>query len=876
MLVSATERESSRCGRGRRSRIGLFQRVALLVCFGLFCPAAAFAADLEEAEILFRTGRYDECARVVDDEIGNAWSEPWHHLKIRTELARGKDAEAMASLEDALRRFPASVSLHLLGRDVYRRNGRDQDAASALDAIERLFQNSPRRYATADGLVTIGRFFLLRGADARKVLDRFYDVVTKQQPEFAEAYFATAEMALDKEDYALAAETLRKAPKNAALDPRFHYLHARALSAEDRAGTAKALAEALKINPRHVDSLLLQTDQLIDGERYAEAEQVLKRIWDVNPHEPRAFAYQAVLAHLRGDGKGEESARQKALERWASNPEVDHLIGRKLSEKYRFAEGSARQRQALTMDPDYLPAKTQLCQDLLRLGAEDDGWKLAAEIFSKDAYNVVAYNLITLRDRLSGFRTLQDDGFIVRMEGREADLYGQRVLSLLRRARKTLGERYGVTIREPVIVEIFPQRKEFAVRTFGLPGADGLLGVCFGRVVTANSPASQGEHPSNWEAVLWHEFCHVITLNKTLNKMPRWLSEGISVYEEGRQDPSWATALNPHFRAMILGGELTPLSRLSSAFLAPKTPIHLQFAYFESATAVEFIVTRFGMPALKGLLDDLGAGMSMNETLPRRTKMTLDQIDTDFARFARQRAEKVAPDLTWEEPDLPADTDSAALTAWLEKHPKSFSGWRRLGARLVVEEKWTKAREVLEKLKGLYPEYVGAENAYLLLAVVYRRMSDPAAEQRILEELAMRDGDATPAYLRLMELAEAAGDWGGLARNARRLLAVNPLIPTPYRQLARAAEASGERNDAVTAYRALTLLDDTDAAGVHYHLARLLHQAGKPREARREVLRSLEEALRFRDAHRLLLELVEQDAPAAASSPSTPLPKASP
>ena len=43
-----------------------------------------------------------------------------------------------------------------------------------------------------------------------------------------------------------------------------------------------------------------------------------------------------------------------------------------------------------------------------------------------------------------------------------------------------------------MIVEIFPQRKEFAVRTFGLPGADGLLGVCFGRVITANSPAVAG------------------------------------------------------------------------------------------------------------------------------------------------------------------------------------------------------------------------------------------------------------------------------------------------------------------------------------------------------------------------------------------------
>src|SRR6185312_12733551 len=98
-------------------------------------------------------------------------------------------------------------------------------------------------------------------------------------------------------------------------------------------------------------------------------------------------------------------------------------------------EGSIYQKRALEIDPEYLPAKIQLCQDLLRLGDESEGWKLAAQIFTKDGYNVVAFNLVTLRDRLAGFRTLKDDGFVVRMDAREADLYGDRVLSLLRRAR---------------------------------------------------------------------------------------------------------------------------------------------------------------------------------------------------------------------------------------------------------------------------------------------------------------------------------------------------------------------------------------------------------------------------------------------------------
>ena len=71
-----------------------------------------------------------------------------------------------------------------------------------------------------------------------------------------------------------------------------------------------------------------------------------------------------------------------------------------------------------------------------------------------------------------------------------------------------------------------------------------------------------------------------------------------------------------------------------------------------------------------------------------------------------------------------------------------------------------------------------------------------------------RCGTATrfTAYLRLMELDQASGDWAGVARNARRFLAVNPLVPTPHRQLARAAEHLGERDDALTAYRAVALL----------------------------------------------------------------------
>ena len=52
----------------------------------------------------------------------------------------------------------------------------------------------------------------------------------------------------------------------------------------------------------------------------------------------------------------------------------------------------------------------------------------------------------------------------------------------------------------------------------------------------------------------------------------------------------------------------------------------------------------------------------------------------------------------------------------------------------------------------------------------------------------------------------------------------------------------------------MLLFDPPDPADVHFRLARLLRQAGDP-AAKRQVLQALEEAPRFREAQRLLLDI---------------------
>jgi tetratricopeptide (TPR) repeat protein len=830
-----------------------------LICLAVWLSFAApppARGDYGEAIELYRTGKYAECIESTEEGIaeGGANENLWT-LKIRAELALGRYQAAEKSLSEGLKQLPASLDLRWLGREVCRYNNQPDRVKQLEGEIPQLVQQVPQRYSDALNRVVIARFLLSQGADPKKVLGGLVNVVKKQNPNFVPAYLASGDLALDKGDFALAAEAFEQAIRIFPGDPDAHFGLAQAFAPSGATRAEQALKAALNLNPRHVPSLLMIVDELIDSEHYEQAEQVLNDVEGVNLRHPLAAAYRAVLAHLRNEPGDEERYRKAALHNWRTNPGVDYLIGKKLSQKYRFAEGAKYQRQALGHDPGFLPAKMQLSQDLLRLGQEEEGWRLADEVSRADGYNVVAHNLMTLQESLARFHTIEEDGIVARMDAREADIYGHRVLDLLHRAKRELCARYEVTIEQPVIVEMFPRQQDFAIRTFGLPGGAGFLGVCFGTVITANSPAAHGSHPTCWEATLWHEFCHVVTLNKTQNKMPRWLSEGISVYEERQADPAWGQSLNPQFRQMLLKDDLTPVSGLSAAFLRPPSPQHLQFAYFESSLVVQFLVERYGLDTLRAILVDLGNGMTINDSLTRQTG-AIEELDAAFAEYARSQAEGMAPAADWSDPDLPARSDAGTIANWLAARPDNYFALKRLAQQLIADKEWQAAREPLDQMQRLYARDAAADGVYVLLARVARELKEIPQERKALETLAVIAADNVDMFARLTELTAQAGDWEATRKYALRWLAVNPLDPGPHR---RAAEAAGHLHDlplAIASYRALLELDPVDPAEIHVRLATVLQQAGELTAARRHALLALEETPRFRAAQRRLLDIV--------------------
>ncbi|MCP4261838.1 MAG: tetratricopeptide repeat protein [Planctomycetes bacterium] len=850
-----------------RSRI--FWVVACIVF--IFCSTpSACAEDIDVVREQFKTGQYQKCLDLTRKAIEESTYRSRRHLwalMVESLMAMGQYQEAAKEIDLALLRYPMSSRFLKLGHKAHQFCGQTDRASELLNKIYRYGSSFKLEFWDPPDLVALGETLLLFGSEPRIVLEQLFNRALRNDPNCREAYIAAASLALDKQDYDLAASQYRKALERFGDDPDMHCGLAKAFYHNDRNLMIQSLDAALFINPNHVPSLLLLAEHQIDCEDYSSAGKLLDEAVAVNPWHSETWALRAVISHLGNDPNAVKNCRANALKFWPKNPVVDYLIGRKLSQKYRFAEAAAYQRQALQFDPKYLSAKIQLTEDLLRLGDESKGWTLAEEVYKADQYNVLAYNLVNLRDNMSKFKTLKEDGFIIRMDEFEAAVYGKRVLKLLQEAKSQLCQKYGISLSDSVTLELFPNQQDFAVRTFGMPGGDGFLGVCFGNVITANSP--KASRAVNWEATLWHEFCHVVTLNLTDNKMPRWLSEGISVYEERQHNPAWGQHMNSEYRKMILEGELVPISRLSSSFLSPPSPMHLQFAYYESSLVVEFLIEKFGLASLKAILADLAEGEEINTVISRRTA-SIEKVEKQFEAFAKKRAEDLAQNVDWTKPDKEQvdPSDPEALAQWLTKHPNSFWALTLSANNLLEDENWEQAQIPLKKLISLYPNYTGEGNAYSLLAKIYRKLDETKQERMMLTKLGMISANAVEAYGRLMEIAMEQKDWRAVLDNGNKYLAVFPMLRTVHLQIGRANEELGQNEQAIDSYRRLLLLDPSDPSDVNYRLAKL-YQDRDPVTAKRYVLEALADAPRFRQAHRLLLKIISDTSSDSLESEST-------
>ncbi|MEM0968376.1 MAG: tetratricopeptide repeat protein, partial [Verrucomicrobiota bacterium] len=378
--------------------------------------------NLPAGRALLSVGEYDRvrisCEQaLVQDRVSDRVA--WELIRLSAVVARGAFSEEEVERLEALRdSYPEDIRLlEAGGRWLKGELGRTEEGAEWLRALNEVAVTNPElSRGSYEERLALGRAASHLGASPDQVLERFLLPARKLAEKRAESYLAAGRVALNHYDYARAAKEFRQGIRQDPEHPELRFALAQALWPGDRTAAITALQRAVEMNKRHVGAMLLLAEVALQGENFREVDALLRRANVVSPDHPQVAAMQAAVVWLRDHQEEErDEALARGLKRWPENPLVPHTIGRLLSKNYRFAEGADYQRQALDWEEGFLPAKMALASDFLKLGREEEAWKLAKEVADEDRFHVLAYNYGLLEKQLAAYDTRETEHFILRM-----------------------------------------------------------------------------------------------------------------------------------------------------------------------------------------------------------------------------------------------------------------------------------------------------------------------------------------------------------------------------------------------------------------------------------------------------------------------------
>ena len=807
---------------------------------------AAPATPFQAATRAFIEGRYAEVETLTDKldlKDPNVVA-----LRGRAAIARGLYADAETALQAAASRAPSSeaaLELGLLQQMLSRPN-----ATQTLARVAALAETSQN----ARELARAGR--------ALHALDRIPDSkaafleATRLAPNDAAIEAAFGDLFLAKYNNAEAVKSYQRVLE---LDPRFAPAlvgAAHALENDNPPQAAALIKRALEINPSSVDAHVFLASQAADAEHRGEARELLGKALVINPSSLEVHTALAALAFVEDKRPEFDAEVAKVLAISPKYGNVYRETGEALAHSYRFEEAVTMTRKALELTPDDPRALADLGAQLLRTGDEAEARTALEASFKLDPYDVVTFNALSLLDSLDKFDTIRDGDLVVKMSKDEAPVLKEYAVALAHQALGAMAAKYEFAPKGPILIEMFPKHDDFAVRTLGLPGMIGALGACFGRVVTLDSPKARPPGEFLWEATLWHELGHVITLQMSNQRVPRWLTEGISEFEERRAHREWARQMDFTFASLLNRGETIKLKDLNAAFQDPKL---IGIAYYQASLVVDHLVATFGQSGLNKLVRAYARGLDTETALKEELNTDFDQLQTGFDQYtertfgALQKALVVPKDAQLSK--APLET----LRTLANENPRSYPVQLAYGLALRKAGSTDEALQVFERAAALAPGATGDDSPHAQIAEIAIEKKDRTRAISELTALLNADFENIGAAHHLASLLKESGvtDPTKLRPVYERIVALDPFDADARAALGRMALQRNDVEFAAREFRTVIALKPVDPAVAHTDLAESYLRAGKREDAKRQTLAALEIAPTYERAQDLLLKLAE-------------------
>ena len=823
------------------------------------------------SKAFFMMGNFREAMRVLEEAIED--NDYARFPILSTQLAEvkrsiGQSQEALFILEEVVQGMdtPPVRTLVQYG-SLLKFVGQKQASYQFLDQAVQQYNNGLVFSSEDVGMVALASWLMDNFHDANSL----FNESIRANPNNLEAHVLWGDLFLEKYNASDAERSYQE-----ALEINSRYTPA-LVGIARVVGDERALQRALAINPNFVPALETYGQLLMMNSREDEAQNYFDQVLALNPESLKTLSTLAAGAALKEQSEEYERYRARVEAFSPNNPQFLGDIADAFGNNYLFEEAVEYARAAIEADPQYWQGYTLLGSNLIRLGVEEEG-KASLEIgFENDPFNVMTSNMLKVFDTLEGYTTQESGHFKVHMSENDAHILWPYLEPLLEESWDTLTVKYGFEPEGPILIEIFENTEDFAVRSVGLPDIGPLVGICFGKVITLISPDTLS---ANWQEIVWHEFMHVITLQMTNNRMPRWLSEGISVWEEREGRSYWGRSQGLDLVRAASEDKLLHVAELNSGFSGARNSADLGFAYFQSYLVVDYISENYGFDKLVELVKQYAFIKEDSERFSEVFNLSLDEFDRGFRLWIDQRVEEI--NLYVHSEDMPDEGDghghgirenSSAILAELynnaslkqhmrsriDENERDFQAHLQLGIVLFKEENFTEAKISLERAYALLPAYTGYPSPALVLSQIYEKEENREAQLQWLEillENLQHDYDSA------MILADAALEQGNFEKTAYyidRAIQVDPYRSDVHELKALYADRINDSDLAVTEYEVLMRLEINDPVEAHTKLAEAYLRNGQAAKAKQNVLYALEIAPSFQRAQQVLLESVDRE-----------------
>ncbi|MCG6891367.1 MAG: tetratricopeptide repeat protein [Gammaproteobacteria bacterium] len=820
---------------------------------------AAIDPRLEQVQELRLAGNYPAAIERVQNELAAAPNDSLLLNELGELRLETGDLDAAATrLREALELPGAGRLLAQLNlAEVHRQRGEWQQAESLWREIRQAYQTAPSLsardlFAIASATRHLGR------SDPQLFKDavRLYDQASRKDPAYLDAGIALGELLLEKYNNEEASVLFKELLTIDDKDPRALLGLARSQHFDYSSEAVATALRALSLNPNLVPTRVFMARLFIELEEYGDARREAELALEINPVSLEALALLGVIDHLERNPGQFAAIEQRVL---ALNPRyadfyatLAELVAQ--NRLYRDAEKFAQ--RAVQLDPQSWRGYGLLGINQLRLGQIEAGRASLERSFAGDPYNAWIKNTLQLADTFNDYVQTGQSHFSVVLHRDEHALLEPYIHDLVEQAYQQLQKRYRHQPDEPIRVELYPDHADFSVRSVGQAGV-GLLGVCFGPVVAMDSPAARARGEFNWGSTLWHELAHVFHLSMSGNRVPRWFSEGLAVYEERKARPGWGGDVSPDFLLAYLDGRLLPVSQLDNGFVRPSYPDQVIHSYFQASLVFEFIEQRWGFDVIRTSLNAYRDSKDPDAVLLQQLQIDSAELDTAFddylqTRYAtalaalRKDADANAQDAPTQ-PSQPPNVETALPDKYFEQ--------LELGQLLFDQDQLELAESFLQRAQQLFPEYAGNDSSYWFLATLYLRQENYAQAEAQLEQLIAINAEHYPALLELAKLRAKRGDNAAAAAALERAIYIYPYEIELHQELAGYQASLGNWDQVARARRALLALDPVDRAEAFYQLALAYERAGNRSSAHEQILYALEIAPNFQRAQELLLAL---------------------